>query len=1147
MHKVDGSRLVYSPSDLIHFAASPFASWMDRLHLEIPDRAAPDPASEEEQILWKKGLEHERALLEQLKASGRDVCEIPDKGDRHKATEAAMRAGREIIYQAKLESPPFGGFADFLERVPGKSKLGDFHYTVSDTKLARDPRPKFLIQLCAYADMLEEFQGVRPARVSVILREKTPAFFRTDDYYYCYLAFKKSFLEFMAAFNPDQRPPLDLGKDHGRWASTAERILRDADHLSLVAGMTRTQARKLEATDISTLKGLAASRLARVPKMLDPIFVRLREQATLQFASAGKAVPEYKVIFPSPEDPRKGLAILPPATPLDVYFDMEGYPHFEGGLEYLFGATYVEAGKPEFIDWWAHTPAQEKKAFQGFIDWAHARWRRDPAMHIYHYASYEVSAMRRLMGSHGTREAEVDDLLRNEVFVDLYAIVKSGLRVGTESYSIKDVERLYRGKRSGEVKEAGGSIVAYQRWLESGQPPDPAASAHLKSIRDYNRDDCDSTWQLALWLRERQVEARIAWFPKPLATPEEEKADTAEGAVADIPPARVLAETLLGAIPADPEARAREAERFRIEELIAHLLEFHRREAKPVWWAMFARHAMTESELVDDIACLGGLERETGGPVPIKRSKGFWYTFDLNQDTKLARGGKCMFAHDLALRCEIEEMDREKGRILLKLGPKALGLLPKETPPARLSLIPDEHVSAKVIADSILATVTAYRDTGKLPKAIEDFLYRRAPRIRGHKGGPLSHPGEDPSDAALRIVPALDESTLTIQGPPGSGKTYTAAKVILALVRAGKRVGVTATSHKAIMNVFTACADQAKGKLACIKIKGNPADPFFQACQGARAVASLSQVAPTDLLVGGTAWDFSGVASRDGFDYLFVDEAGQVSVANLLGMAPSAKNLVLIGDQMQLGQPIQGTHPGQSGLSVLDYYLEGKATIRPEQGLFLETTRRLHPGICDFISGAIYEGRLRSEAMTAKRVIRLGKKPPRYVPVEAGLLFVPVEHEGNAQGSDEEVAAIQELVAELLAREKTDEAGKVLGPVSLKDILFVAPYNMQVRKLQAALGPGAKVGSVDRFQGQEAAIVVVSMCSSDAESSSRGIEFLMNRQRLNVAVSRAESLAIVVASPALVRTQSSSVEQMELLNTFCRMVGDGSRRQVPPR
>lgn len=1137
MHKAEGGRLVYSPSDLILFAGSPFASWMDRLHLECPDLATPDAASEEEQILWMKGLEHEMALLAQLKKSGRDVCEIPDKGDRRQATLDAMRAGHDFIYQAKLECSPFAGFADFLERVPGRSKLGDFHYTVADTKLARDPRPKFLIQLSAYAEMLEQVQGRRPAQVSVILRDKNPTFFRTDDYFYCYLALKNAFLEFMAAFNPEDRPPLDLGKDHGRWASAAERILREQDHLSLVAGMTRNQARKLEAAGISTVNALANSPLSRVPLLQDAIFAKLRDQAALQVASAGKGVPEFRVISPDPKDPRKGLAILPPASPLDVYFDMEGYPHFEGGLEYLFGATYVEADRPQFIDWWGHTPAQEKKAFQDFIDWAHARWRKDPTMHIYHYASYEVSAMRRLMGRHGTREDQVDDLLRNEVFVDLYAIVRNGLRVGTESYSIKDVEKLYREKRSGEVKEAGGSIVAYQRWMESGEPPDAALSPLLKSIRDYNRDDCDSTWQLAGWLRERQKESGIAWIPKPQGAPDEEEGDGVGAGV--VYPERVLAETLLAAIPTDLAERTREAERFRVEELLAQLLEFHRREAKPVWWAMFDRHAMTETELVEDLACLGALARKAGGPVVIKRSKGFWYTFDPDQDTKLAQGDSCMFAHDLSLHTQIEELDRETGRILLKIGPKALGVLPGATPPERLSLIPDEHVSAKVIADSILATVTAYRDTGKLPRAIEDFLYRRAPRLRGHGGGPLCRPGEEPTDAALRLIPTLEESTLTIQGPPGSGKTFTAAKVILGLIRKGKRVGVTATSHKAIMNVFAACADQAGQKLACVKIKGDPADPFFQTCQGARAVPSRDQVGPGDLLVGGTAWDFSSPAFRDGFDTLFVDEAGQVSVANLLGVAPSVKNLVLVGDQMQLGQPIKGTHPGESGLSVLDYYLKGKATIPPEQGLFLGTTRRLHPGICAFISGAIYEGRLQAEPMTAKRVILLGDKPSRRVPVEAGLLFVPVEHEGNSQGSDEEVAIIQELVAELLGREKTDATGKGKGPVTLGDILFVAPYNMQVRKLEAALGPGARIGSVDRFQGQEAAIVIVSMCSSDADASPRGVEFLMNRQRLNVAISRAQSLAIVVASPALARMSCRSVEQMALLNTFCRIVEAG--------
>jgi uncharacterized protein len=261
-------------------------------------------------------------------------------------------------------------------------------------------------------------------------------------------------------------------------------------------------------------------------------------------------------------------------------------------------------------------------------------------------------------------------------------------------------------------------------------------------------------------------------------------------------------------------------------------------------------------------------------------------------------------------------------------------------------------------------------------------------------------------------------------------------------------------------------------------------------------------------------------------------------VANLIGMARAAHNLVLIGDQMQLGQPIQGSHPGESGLSILDYLLQGQATIAEDKGIFLGKTWRLHPRLCEFISGAVYDGRLQAAPHTRHRVVRV---PPtaRYVTREAGLLFVPVSHEGNTQGSDEEVAVIRVLVEELVGREVTNEKGEVKGPLQLADILFVAPYNMQVRKLGRALGPGARVGSVDKFQGQEAPVVILSLCASQGESSPRGLEFLLNKQRLNVALSRAQSLAIVVANPALAQTRCQSLTQMTLLNLFCRVMLEG--------
>lgn len=448
MRLVNGSP-VFAPSDLITFLESPFASWMDRALLQGETDATPDPPRADMALLARKGDEHEQAWLASLRAGGKDIWDgTPFKNDLP-ATIAAMHAGHEVLYQPYLAHGGFAGLADFLVRVPGASRLGDFHYEIHDTKLAKKAKAYFLVQLCAYADMIEAIQGVRPRLVHVVNGERVALSFRTDDYWFFYRTVRDGLLALQRSYDAKGERPLPHPRaNHRRWQSHADAVLDAADHPVRVAGITSGQITKLANVGITTLGALATTSLARVPKIEDAAFARLRAQARLQRASAGRNTPLHEL---APTEPGCGLALLPPASKLDVYFDMEGYPLVEGGLEYLFGATVLERGKPRFHDWWAHDSAQEKVAFEAFIDWAVARHRSDRAMHIYHYAPYEVTAMRRLAGKYGTREAEVDELLRAEVFVDLYRIVRQGIRVGEPRYSLKNVEHLYRGARSGDV------------------------------------------------------------------------------------------------------------------------------------------------------------------------------------------------------------------------------------------------------------------------------------------------------------------------------------------------------------------------------------------------------------------------------------------------------------------------------------------------------------------------------------------------------------------------------------------------------------------------------------------------------------------------------------------------------------------------
>jgi uncharacterized protein len=349
-------------------------------------------------------------------------------------------------------------------------------------------------------------------------------------------------------------------------------------------------------------------------------------------------------------------------------------------------------------------------------------------------------------------------------------------------------------------------------------------------------------------------------------------------------------------------------------------------------------------------------------------------------------------------------------------------------------------------------------------------------------------------------------------------------------------VGILSNSHKAVLNLMAEVCKVGGDAVRGTKVGGKSDDPVLQAWPqlAYEPSSEAGEGSYPGEMVGGTAWFFARPGMAGALDYLFVDEAGQVSVANLVGAARSARNLVLLGDQMQLGQPIQGVHPGESGLSVLEYYLAGQATIPSALGLFLGTSRRMHPAVCQFISDAVYEGRLGAEPGNERRIIRRPPGSAGLIRRDAGLQFIAVEHEGNSQASDEEIATIRRLVQELAGCEHTGRDGRSLGRLDpSRDILIVAPYNLQVSKLIAALPDQMKIGTVDKFQGQEAPVVIVSMCTSAGEEGGRGLKFVLDQNRLNVAISRAQSLALVVGDPRLVEAGANSVDDMRRLNLYC--------------
>lgn len=1128
---IDNDEIVYSPSDLTLYMDSPFASAMEHailLHPDLTEKVdAQDPLLS---VLQNRGILYEQDILKQFQEEGLQVICISRSQNAFQDTIAAMQQGADVIYQAALSTPPFRGYADFLVKIKGISKWGDYQYEPWDIKLSKNVKPQFLVQLCCYAEMLETTQGHRPEQLTVVINDGERVQLKTRDYFYYYQQLKTRFLILHQNFSEEKIPSPSESDSYGRWSSYAKQLLVEMDHLSQTATITKSQIKKLNHAGIKTMQSLVDTNLKHIKGIHNDTFNRLKAQAKIQKASKGKFIPLYEIL---PHEPLKkvGLAMLPPSSPNDIYFDIEGFPLEKGGLEYLWGVSFLnDQGIREYKDFWAHSQEQEKCAFKEFIEWVYNRWQNDPSMHIYHYANYEIAACRKLMGRYGICEDMVDALLRNEVFVDLYKIVKHSILLGEPRYSIKNVEHLYREKRETEVGSGSDSVVVYERWRELPDGDTWESSSILKSIRDYNIDDCYSTQELVTWLRQRQQEQGIEYLGKTevIEIQENEKLTNLIQ----------LRDRLLNkAEQLNTQGLIKERD---VTNLFAWCLEFHRREKKPMYWRLFDRMDSSDEELIDDIDCLALCTRTDKPPYkPSPRAKNlaYEYRFDPNQEFKAASENYLVLGQNrddgknISVKMIKDDSSLPEGLIVLQSGTQLENII---------SLMPDENINAEPIPSAILSMAQAY-DQGKLSHtAIEDFLFQKPPRIKGkQKGVPIvsSQAPEMRLEEIIHAIKQLDNSYLTIQGPPGSGKTYTAKHVIAELLKLGKRIGISSNSHKAInhllMNTAKYCHDNnIPAYFACTKETDEEILKFdIQVLEN----NAISRHLKSSCLIGTTAWGFARTDLEQQFDYLFIDEAGQVSVANLIAMSRATKNIVLMGDQMQLGQPSQGSHPEESGLSILDYLLHETPTIPENMGVFLGTTYRMHSAVNSFISEAIYEGKLSSHVHNDFQRILVPENYSGDLNKEHGIISIFVSHEGNTQASDEEVERIHQLANELLGRIFVDKQGKSCQ-ITWDDMLFVAPYNHQVNKLRQVLGKDAKVGSVDKFQGQEAPIVFLSMCASNANESPRGMDFLFDRNRINVAVSRAQCLTIVVCSPILTDVITTNLHQIEKVNLFCNLL-----------
>ncbi|MHA7190494.1 TM0106 family RecB-like putative nuclease [Arthrobacter sp. MDT2-16] len=1186
--------LVFSATDLV--AASECEYRTLRILDEKLGRApkAEFAVDELQQLAGALGDVHELRVLEDLTAqyghwdaernTGVYRVERGETLDRaallakHEETAAVLTAGADVVFQATFFDGGFLGYADFLVRQPVDAKYAG-RYAVWDTKLARHAKVGALLQLAAYGDQLIRL-GLEPApQVTLVLGDLERSVHSLTDLLPVYRERRDRFRSLTGAHRATDTV-LAWGQDGivhcGRCAYCAEQVTLHRD-LLMVAGMTSSRRRQLLSKGITTIDALAELPDADTRGPL----VRLRDQARMQTDTAvvdgsrafvKKGVEHtigYRVLA------EHTLATLPAPSEGDIFFDFEGDPLWQDaatgswGIEYLFGVMELAAAgeEPVFRPFWAHSRWEERQAFLAFLEYVEKRRSAHPDMHIYHYAPYEKTALRTLSLRHGAGEDIVDDWLRGGLLVDLYATVRHSLRVSAASYSIKELEPLYMGDhlRTGDVADAGASVVAYAKYCAARDDGDEATAATiLASITDYNEYDCLSTLRLRDWLLQ---------LPRPDAPTGPDLPDRVQDVLTTPEPRREDE-------PTPDELRLRDHLAQRAADhaptaedqaiaMVAAATGYHRRERKQFWWEHFDRlendrdswsdqrdvFLVESATVLEDWAKPTSRARTESRTIQLRgvladgsdfRPGSTWFRmFDapVPDGVQTSTGGPLGRGGCFGTVVERVETDPDvPGRTLITVTEKSSGNVPpyRQLPSA---LTPDQPVATVSLEASLaeLANSVGAALPGLPRHPGLDVLRRASPRLATRDALPVvAHDGFGQADYVTAVTDALldlDSSYLAVQGPPGTGKTYVGSRVIARLVAQGWKVGVVAQSH-AVVEHFLTTAVAAGVDPERIGKKLQKEHPVPWPHTSDSAIGALL-TGDDGCLIGGTSWFMTGRFVAPGsLDLLVIDEAGQFSLANTLAVSRASSRLMLLGDPQQLPQVTQGSHPEPVDESALGWLSAGHATLPARLGYFLADSWRMHPDLCGAVSRLSYDGKLAAAPAAAER--RLEGLP-------AGVDVVLVDHTGNVVASDEEAAEVVVQARGHLGLPWHPGEDELPRPLAQGDVLVVAAYNAQVQRIRAALDaadlPDIRVGTVDKFQGQEAAVVLVSMACSSVSEAPRGVEFLLNRNRLNVAVSRGQWRAVVIRSRELTNFMPGRPSGLEELGAFIGL-GAGTAHQV---
>lgn len=1120
-----------------------------KLHKYLEQQAADKAAGKSKTLPMKYGDAYEAKLIEELKKNCPEgTVARPDKGDDVDQTIELLKAGIPVIYQGGLKHEQgitlFSGKPDLLVRndwelffsaqgleAKQNSNQEFLGYTAWDVKYSSHPKAEYALQVAIYIEALDALGLKAPnANHGLVLGKRSIFPMAEGDIVpaarLARLQLQTNIEEVAQGFRSNPESIVDSFTWHCdsnsecaicEFPELCEDDRVETQDLLLVAGLGKNIRSKLIAAGVNNIPEFAA--LEERPKgITKPAFEKLQAQAKIQLRQTSPEKPVHDLL------PNPALQFLPKGSEGDVFFDMEGFPYFEdGGLEYLFGNWTRDY---KFTGFWGHNREEEKQAFTDFMLWLVEKMDQDPAAHVYHYASYERTALRRLASRHGVMQEQLYKLEQEHRFVDLYPIVTKSLRVGDTGYSIKDLEKHYgfiRTKIEGaDVGKATDSIDGYDLWVDLNSaandeslPAEERATAAkdaallFSALENYNTDDVKSTMALFEWLSEMPGAAtKKPTFYEP--TEEDQAAiDEAKAILAQLEEdTKYLLEPLKNwPWGEDPELD----KNAKAWEILVHSLLFYERERVMANVDLMIKLGMEDEDLLQDKASIPITNPEIlDANTQIARTNYTWtfqaklpeesiYHPKVGDSVKVrySPDGYSVFRHSgkiLEVTADTVIFSRSSNQLeTLNYPPTALIEHTKYPTEGKAS-------SVKILVKEITTVWGDPRNPAPRGYAALDLILQRTPALSSEG---ITRP--DTSNylpALIDTVSRLDHTTMAVQGPPGTGKTYLASRLIKHLYDQGKRIAVTSNSHAAVENLLKACLEAGLTSEQIFKANksGTPKSTLWQ-----NAINKMPAEGP--VVMGATSFAMANQeAKKHHFDYMIVDEAAQFSLVDTIAGSLIADNIVLFGDPQQLAQVVQAKHPGGVEVSALGQFMGDHQLLPDNMGYFVEETRRLHEEVTKIISWLSYESRLRSHKDTASNIIP---------GIDPGVYKVPLDHKGNQTASPEEVEQVISLVEKHI---------KDLAP---EEILIVAPYNAQVNLIRKALNSSGfddvRVGTVDKFQGQEGKVVIYSFAASSAEDAPRGLDFLLDRNRMNVAISRAKSVCYLIYSKNLPKANFSNI------------------------